>query len=119
MPNRIDIGPDTEDSVDAYYYDSPFDRGTSLVFILKHDKHYISDIILTDRPIKDLQDSLGRYDLKEKRLSQKNIHRTFTKETLIKYNKTKLIYPILANEGDFHGYRCRSLKTLEVHCAGR
>ena len=67
VPNRIDIGPDTEDSVDAYYYDSPFDRGTSLVFILKHDKHYISDIILTDRPIKDLQDSLGRYDLKGKK----------------------------------------------------
>lgn len=27
--------------------------------------------------------------------------------------------PIQENEGDFHGDRCRSLKTLEVHCSGR
>ena len=67
VPNRIIAGPDGEDSVDAYYYDSPYDRETSLVFTVQHEKHYINDIILTNKPIKDIQDSLGRYGLKERK----------------------------------------------------
>lgn len=67
VPNRIEKGPNTESAVDAYYYDSPFGEALSLVFIIRHDMPYVNDVILTDRPIEDLQDPLGRYDLKEKR----------------------------------------------------
>lgn len=63
-PNRVEIGPDEEKSVDAYYYDSAYQKGASLVFVINHKTHYVEDVILTDSPIKNLQDPMGRYDLK-------------------------------------------------------
>ncbi len=64
-PDRLEIGPDTPDSVDAYYYDSPFQKGVSLVFVVKHNEHYVDDILLTSEPIQNLQDPMERYGLKE------------------------------------------------------
>lgn len=64
-PDRVEIGPNTPDSVDAYYYDSPFQKGISLVFVIKHGDNYVDDVILTSEPLKDLQDPMGRYGLKE------------------------------------------------------
>jgi hypothetical protein len=63
-PDRVEIGPDADKSVDAYYYDSPFQKGVSLVFVLKHDTHYVDDVILTSTPISNLQDPMERYGLK-------------------------------------------------------
>lgn len=63
-PDRVEMGPDGEKSVDAYYYDSSFQKGVSLVFVVKHDTQYVEDVILTDSPIKNLQDPMTRYGLK-------------------------------------------------------
>lgn len=63
-PDRVEIGPDTDKSVDAYYYDSPFQTGVSLIFVMKHDTHYVDDVILTNTPFSNLQDPMERYGLK-------------------------------------------------------
>ena len=62
-PDRIEWGPDKEKSVDAYYYDSPYQKGVSLV-IVRHNEPYVDDIILTATPIKNIQDPMERYGLK-------------------------------------------------------
>lgn len=64
-PDRVEIGPDMPGAVDAYYYDSPFRKGVSLVFVMKHKEHYVDDILLTNEPIPNLQDAMERYGLKE------------------------------------------------------
>ena len=58
------MGPDKEKSVDAYYYDSPYQKGVSLVIIMRHNEPYVDDIILTSTPIKNIQDPMERYGLK-------------------------------------------------------
>lgn len=63
-PDRVEMGPGGEKSVDAYYYDSPFQKGVSLVFVIRHETQYVEDVILTDSPIKNLQDPMTRYGLK-------------------------------------------------------
>lgn len=63
MPDRIERGPEGLQYVDAFYYDSPWQKGVSLAFIIKHNGHFIDDIILTARPIKDLQNPKKRYGL--------------------------------------------------------
>ena len=63
-PDRIEWGPDKEKSVDAYYYDSPYQKGVSLVIIVRHNEPYVDDIILTAMPIKNIQDPMERYGLK-------------------------------------------------------
>ena len=63
-PDRVEMGPGGEKSVDAYYYDSPFQKGVSLVFVVRHETQYVEDVILTDSPIKNLQDPMTRYGLK-------------------------------------------------------
>lgn len=63
-PSHIEKGPDGDQYVDAYYYDSPFQKGVSLVFVNKHHTDYIDDILLVNEPIKNLQDPMGRYGLK-------------------------------------------------------
>ena len=63
-PDRVEMGPGGEKSVDAYYYDSPFQKGVSLVFVVRHETQYVDDVILTDSPIKNLQDPMTRYGLK-------------------------------------------------------
>lgn len=63
-PDRVELGPGGEKSVDAYYYDSSFQKGVSLVFVIKHETQYVEDVILTDSPIKNLQDPMTRYGLK-------------------------------------------------------
>lgn len=64
-PDRVEMGPNTPDAVDAYYYDSPFQKGVSLVFVMKHNEHYVDDILLISEPIQNLQDPMDRYGLKE------------------------------------------------------
>ena len=63
-PDRVEWGPDKEKSVDAYYYDSPYQRGVSLVIIMRHNEPYVDDVILTSTPIKNIQDPMERYGLK-------------------------------------------------------
>lgn len=63
-PDRVEMGPGGEKSVDAYYYDSSFQKGVSLVFVVRHETQYVEDVILTDSPIKNLQDPMTRYGLK-------------------------------------------------------
>ena len=63
-PDRIEWGPDKEKSVDAYYYDSPYQKGVSLVIVVRHNEPYVDDIILTATPIKNIQDPMERYGLK-------------------------------------------------------
>lgn len=63
-PDCVEMGPGDEKSVDAYYYDSPFQKGVSLVFVVRHETQYVEDVILTDSPIKNLQDPMTRYGLK-------------------------------------------------------
>ena len=64
-PDRMEIGPaDAEKSVDAYYYDSPFQKGVSLAFIVNHKTQYVEDILLISAPIQNLQDPMARYGLK-------------------------------------------------------
>ncbi|MFR6643631.1 MAG: hypothetical protein ACLUQN_08805, partial [Megasphaera sp.] len=63
-PDRVEWGPDKEKSVDAYYYDSPYQKGVSLVIIMRHNEPYVDDIILTSTPIKNIQDPMERYGLK-------------------------------------------------------
>ncbi|SJZ57380.1 hypothetical protein [Megasphaera cerevisiae] len=63
-PDRVDLGGGGEKSVDAYYYDSPFQKGVSLVFIVDHAKQFVDDVILTSEPIKNMQDPMERYGLK-------------------------------------------------------
>ena len=63
-PDRVEVGPDKDKSVDAYYYDSPFQKGVSLVFIVKHQEQYVDDVILISEPIHHLQDPMERYGLK-------------------------------------------------------
>ena len=53
-----------EQFVDAYYYDSPFQKGVSLVFISKHQTDYVDDVLLISEPIKNIQDPMERYGLK-------------------------------------------------------
>lgn len=48
----------------AYYYDSPYQKGVSLVIIMRHNEPYVDDIILTSTPIKNIQDPMERYGLK-------------------------------------------------------
>lgn len=62
-PSRIEQGPAGNGYVDAFYYDSPYQKGVSLVFIIKHAGNCIDDIILTDVPIKNIQEPLKRYGL--------------------------------------------------------
>ena len=62
LPSRIEKGPAGKEYYDAYYYDSPYQSDTSLVFITKHDGDFVSDIILTSTPVVDLQNPLKRYD---------------------------------------------------------
>lgn len=64
-PDRVELGPDMPNGVDAYYYDSPYQKGVSLVFVIKHGENYVDDVMLTSEPIEDLQDPMGRYGLKE------------------------------------------------------
>lgn len=64
-PSRVEIGPDAEKSVDAYYYDSPFTKGVSLVFVINHASHYVEDVLLISSPIQNLQDPLARYGLQQ------------------------------------------------------
>lgn len=64
-PDRVEIGPDKKDAVDAYYYDSPYQKGVSLVFVVTHDEKHVDDILLTSEPVQNLQDPMGRYGLKE------------------------------------------------------
>lgn len=64
-PNRIEIGPETEKSVDAYYYDSPFQKGVSLVFVVNHASRYVEDVLLISSPIQNLQDPMARYGLQQ------------------------------------------------------
>lgn len=64
-PDRVEVGPEGEEkSVDAYYYDSPYQKGVSLVFVAKHESQYVDDVILTGTPITNLQDPMERYGLK-------------------------------------------------------
>lgn len=63
-PDRIERGPDKEKAVDALYYDSPYQKGVSLVIVLRHDEPYVDDVILTNSPITNLQDPMQRYGLK-------------------------------------------------------
>ena len=63
-PDRVEWGPDKEKSVDAYYYDSPYQKGVSLVIIMRHNEPYVDDVILTSTPIKNIQDPMERYGLK-------------------------------------------------------
>lgn len=63
-PDRIEWGPDKEKSVDAYYYDSPYQKGVSLVIVVRHNEPYVDDIILTSTPIRNIQDPMERYGLK-------------------------------------------------------
>ena len=63
-PDRVEWGPDKEKSVDAYYYDSPYQKGVSLVIVVRHNEPYVDDIILTSTPIKNIQDPMERYGLK-------------------------------------------------------
>ena len=63
-PSRIERGPAGENFVDAYYYDSPFQKGVSLVFISKHQTDYVDDVLLISEPIKNIQDPMERYGLK-------------------------------------------------------
>lgn len=63
-PNRVEIGPEADKSVDAYYYDSPFQKGVSLVFVVKHNEQYVDDVILLTGPITALQDPMSRYGLR-------------------------------------------------------
>ena len=63
-PDRVEWGPDKEKSVDAYYYDSPYQKGVSLVIVVRHNEPYVDDIILTSMPIKNIQDPMERYGLK-------------------------------------------------------
>lgn len=65
QPDRIEKGPAGEEYVDAYYYDSPFQKGVSLVFINKHATDYIDDVLLISEPIKNIQDPMERYGLKD------------------------------------------------------
>lgn len=63
-PDRVEWGPDKEKSVDAYYYDSPYQKGVSLVIVMRHNEPYVDDVILTSTPIKNIQDPMERYGLK-------------------------------------------------------
>lgn len=63
-PDKVEIGPDADKSVDAYYYDSPFQKGVSLVFVAKHAEQYVDDVILVSSPIMNLQEPMERYGLK-------------------------------------------------------
>ena len=64
-PDRVEVGPEGEEkSVDAYYYDSLYQKGVSLVFVAKHESQYVDDVILTGTPITNLQDPMERYGLK-------------------------------------------------------
>ena len=63
-PSRIEKGPAGEQFVDAYYYDSPFQKGVSLVFISKHQTDYVDDVLIISEPIKNIQDPMERYGLK-------------------------------------------------------
>lgn len=62
-PNRIEKGPEGSKYDDAYYYDSPYQKGVSLVFLVKHNGGYIDDVILTNAPLADIQDPMKRYGL--------------------------------------------------------
>lgn len=64
-PDRVEMGPNVPNAVDAYYYDSPYQKGVSLVFVIKHGENYVDDVLLTSGPIQNLQDPMGRYGLKE------------------------------------------------------
>lgn len=66
-PSRIEWGPDGATGVDGYYYDSPYDKDVSLLFVVRHDGQYIDDVILLTGPVTDLQSAAGRYDLAEKK----------------------------------------------------
>lgn len=63
MPNRYETGPNGSQYDDAYYYDSPYQQGASLVFVVKHDGGFVDDIILTDSPVKGIQSPMERYGL--------------------------------------------------------
>ena len=62
-PDRVEVGPEEEKSVDAYYYDSPFQKGISLVFVVNHASRYVEDVLLISAPIQNLQDPMARYGL--------------------------------------------------------
>lgn len=64
LPDRIEKGPDGDQYVDAYYYDSPYQKNVSLVFIVKRPSAYIDDVLLITEPIKNIQDPLERYGLR-------------------------------------------------------
>ena len=64
MPDRIEKGPEGDQYVDAYYYDSPYQKNVSLVFIVKRPSAYIDDVLLITEPIKNIQGPLERYGLK-------------------------------------------------------
>ncbi len=63
-PDKVEIGPDAEKAVDAYYYDSPYEKGVSLVFVVNHKSRYVDDVLLVSAPIRNLQDPMARYGLK-------------------------------------------------------
>ena len=62
-PDRVEAGPEADKSVDAYYYDSPFQKGVSLVFVVNHASRYVEDVLLISAPVENLQDPMARYGL--------------------------------------------------------
>ena len=45
------------------HYDSPFQKGVSLVFVVNHASRYVEDVLLISAPIQNLQDPMARYGL--------------------------------------------------------
>lgn len=63
LPQRLERGADGAKSVDGYFYDSPYQKGASLLFVVKHNEQYVDDILLLDSPVTDLQNPQKRYGL--------------------------------------------------------
>jgi hypothetical protein len=63
LPQRLERGADGAKSVDGYFYDSPYQKGASLLFVVKHNGQYVDDILLLDSPVTDLQNPQKRYGL--------------------------------------------------------
>ncbi|MGE1062758.1 hypothetical protein NXG27_09075 [Megasphaera paucivorans] len=63
LPQRLEKGSDGSKSVDGYFYDNPYQKGTSLLFVVDHAQNYVEDVLLLNTPIEDLQNPKKRYGL--------------------------------------------------------
>lgn len=62
-PDHVDHTGTDPKGVDVYYYSSPYQPGVYLAFVIKRDTQYVDDVILTEGPLRDVQNPTARYGL--------------------------------------------------------